>query len=1326
MRWIKIILIVMGGLVSVGLVLIAIALLTFGHEDYRRIVTRAATRLTGYAITVDGPFSLNLSSEPSLSAEMIKIASEPDKSPPPVTKIGKLRIQVALWPLLTGTLVVKELLVDDVKMAVTIGEGSDPGGHRGDGRRTPEEIDIPILENVRLYNLHLDVIDAAADRRVEVRLQQFHIGDDRENGPLFVKGKGTISGTDFDLDGRLGAVATIFSKADPYPVDFTFRSGGMSLLATGSIENVLDGQGLALHLSGEAVEISNLFKLLKIEAPPLGDLKFQSAITGDLAAPKVSDISVIIVGGTQLELAIEGAVDNAITGEGAKIQFSGSCENPEVITWLIPGDLPEVQRINVAGELRETDGRLALEKLTVQADAAQELSATADGRIGLGESLGVLAITDMAIDIALSMPNTDILRPYGIDWPTDMGPLFIRGRLTGPLNGLAVEDIYFEAVGPGSLQLTSRGRIGRLFTGPEADHAVSQIDLTVRLQTEATHLLASGFGLNIPELGALSLTTRIKGALDQFQLTEIDGQTSSAQGLQISLAGRIDIERHPESGLIGKLDVRTRIAAPSVRVATAPFGRVDLPDLKPFRADARIGGSLEALSLNQLLLSAGRSGPLRLEITGDVANLSLDSRQASGVRLQTLMAADSTAALSTLVGSSIPDFGPLKATAHITDRNGTYGARELDLVIGNAKAAALTATGRIASLVKTGAVLIEGIDLTAIARDFPLQPLSDLLGRNLPDMGTLNGRFRIAGNPKQLAISKADLTILSPQGLRIDAAGGIRHIRMKARKPLAGVDFSLSATAPGWGALPVVAGLDLPDLGPLHLKAAINDRSGSLDVDAFEIRDSAPQQGRLRVQGQIRHIGDVKRMALEATIETASRPWVTHYLQPQEVMTVPLEGTIRAAGDADGIRIDEIRLATADGERLALNARGRILNLSASPAIDLMLEANISNPPVIESMTGISLPPFSPVTLNGRINGDAKKIGFSGKTQFGDTVFDSTVSAAFAGPRPLIVVTLASKNVRLEHIGIVPQSPPAPSETPSENQTPADGRLFDDTPLSLNLLKSVDLIFSLDAGNLAGRDISIDNLDLDVTIENGRLRVFPASLTYLAGFTEFDLTFDASGPTPVFDLKISGEDIDIEDLLATAHEPIILSGELSLVVDLHSVGRSKHELASNLVGEFSLALENGQIRRIVNFLSTDALNLVFATADRRQFVDLNCLVSKIQFQDGVGDIDVFLMDTPRVRANAAGNVNLASERIDIVINPEQKRRLLRRQASAVRINGPLTQPAVRVVPLVEAAELYGTILMPYIFLPERALGNLWYLMRDDGNGSPCLREMRSP
>jgi hypothetical protein len=137
------------------------------------------------------------------------------------------------------------------------------------------------------------------------------------------------------------------------------------------------------------------------------------------------------------------------------------------------------------------------------------------------------------------------------------------------------------------------------------------------------------------------------------------------------------------------------------------------------------------------------------------------------------------------------------------------------------------------------------------------------------------------------------------------------------------------------------------------------------------------------------------------------------------------------------------------------------------------------------------------------------------------------------------------------------------------------------------------------------------------------------------------------------------------------------------------------------------------------------MNLVFATADQRRHTDLNCMVAKLQFQQGVGEIDLFFMDTPSIRARAGGNVDLASERIDIVINPEQKGRLFRRQTSAVRIVGPLTRPSVRTIPLEEAARRSAKILMPYVFLPERVLGSLWYRISRDPNESPCARELKS-
>lgn len=119
------------------LMLIAIVLLTFDNDDYRRLAIRSVKFFTGYAVTIEGPFSITVSSNPSLSAKAIRFDPGPDTPPPPVKTIGKLRIQIALWPLVTGTAVVGELPAEDVIMAVTIGEEIESEAqrrpHRGVG-----------------------------------------------------------------------------------------------------------------------------------------------------------------------------------------------------------------------------------------------------------------------------------------------------------------------------------------------------------------------------------------------------------------------------------------------------------------------------------------------------------------------------------------------------------------------------------------------------------------------------------------------------------------------------------------------------------------------------------------------------------------------------------------------------------------------------------------------------------------------------------------------------------------------------------------------------------------------------------------------------------------------------------------------------------------------------------------------------------------------------------------------------------------------------------------------------------------------------------------
>ena len=198
------------------------------------------------------------------------------------------------------------------------------------------------------------------------------------------------------------------------------------------------------------------------------------------------------------------------------------------------------------------------------------------------------------------------------------------------------------------------------------------------------------------------------------------------------------------------------------------------------------------------------------------------------------------------------------------------------------------------------------------------------------------------------------------------------------------------------------------------------------------------------------------------------------------------------------------------------------------------------------------------------------------------------------------------------------------------------------------------------------------------------------------------------------------EDIDVDDMLAYLHEPLILEGKLNLAVDLHSTGKSAKEIAANLTGEFGAALENGKIQRSIEFLASDALDFILKTPRRKTYTNLNCFVSRLLFENGLGDVQVLYLDTPAVRAQGAGTVNLASERIDLVINPTAKRRLFKR-GSPLRIHGRITKPSIIKVPAKEAAILAGQIFAPFVALPARALGTLWSIIRQDKDqNSPCL------
>ncbi len=108
-------------------VLVAGALIAPSFIDwnkYKDPIQAEAERLTGRDVTVGGHLSFSVLPSPALSADDVRIANIPGAKADDFARLKSLRVNVALMPLLTGHIQVRQ---------ITLVEPDDLA--RGDGRR---------------------------------------------------------------------------------------------------------------------------------------------------------------------------------------------------------------------------------------------------------------------------------------------------------------------------------------------------------------------------------------------------------------------------------------------------------------------------------------------------------------------------------------------------------------------------------------------------------------------------------------------------------------------------------------------------------------------------------------------------------------------------------------------------------------------------------------------------------------------------------------------------------------------------------------------------------------------------------------------------------------------------------------------------------------------------------------------------------------------------------------------------------------------------------------------------------------------------------------
>ena len=436
---------------------------------------------------------MHWSAEPSLSAAGIRFESAADGPQPSLTAIGQFHVKVALKPLLLGRIVIKQLRVEDVLLSIdSLGAGEDAGPQR---RKSPPDIIIPIFESVVLQNIQVNVVDPDRDRKVNVLLRQLTIDDVKDTGPLFVKAEGAVNANDFQIEGRLGALADIFKKKQPYAVELELKIVDFRMTVSGTVDHLLEGEGLNLQLAAEEQELSNLLDTLQLDVPAVGRLKFAATLSGDVAAPAISALNLDITDGTSVKLSARGSIANLFSGAGTYVLIKKECTNKDLLKLMFPDNWKVVEEFRFTGTLGNIEGDYTLEDIEASVVNDKDITLRAAGWLRFGDFIDGNILKAVDVKLNLASPHTDTLRPLLTDEIPEVGSVMAGGRLTGPIERLALENLFIQRGGVGPLKMTSKGRIG--WIPLQDDQPISDIDLDVSIQSEQSKICRHSTGCRL-------------------------------------------------------------------------------------------------------------------------------------------------------------------------------------------------------------------------------------------------------------------------------------------------------------------------------------------------------------------------------------------------------------------------------------------------------------------------------------------------------------------------------------------------------------------------------------------------------------------------------------------------------------------------------------------------------------------------------------------------------------------------------------------------------------------------------------------------------------
>jgi len=426
---------------------------------------------------------------------------------------------------------------------------------------------------------------------------------------------------------------------------------------------------------------------------------------------------------------------------------------------------------------------------------------------------------------------------------------------------------------------------------------------------------------------------------------------------------------------------------------------------------------------------------------------------------------------------------------------------------------------------------------------------------------------------------------------------------------------------------------------------------------------------------------------------------------------LPDIGPIKASGkvtDSNGLYLVSLNGVAAN---LKLAADGELSQAMDGTGIDMNLALEASDLEQLGKLAGTELPGVGPVDVKVKLSDIKGGYKISGlKAKVGKSDLNGEATIAYQSKPILVKASLRSSQLDLTPFQKQEPSKKAPAEAKTKAKQEKGGpeateenstsnaqqgadetsgvRIFPDTPLPIDRLKTVNIDADFEAKKLDTNAQALRNVKLVLKLDGGRLALKPVQAQVAGGIIEGDVILDASKPKskPTLAVNFQSKELILGEFKQM--QEMVTGGDMSVTIHLKGSGNSVREIMAGLDGEAVIEVGEASLKDdTINLIGGDMLVSLLGALkpvknDDDKTAALECAVVKFDVQDGDARANKGIaLKTKKMILVGNGNIDLKTEKIDFQIRSQNRAAVGVDAGDVTRVvglGGTLASPAPKV------------------------------------------------